>query len=210
MFAKSPTPSCFRRQATLALLLAAFSTSSFAIDLQARLPERLSKVKAGNQQIVLLGNKVGLGAKAPGFKVVDGNFKPVRLADYKGKTVMLSVVPSIDTGICSLQTKRFNSEVANLTDDVVLLTISADLPFAQKRYCQQEQIDKMPVLSDAVWRDFGSNYGLLIKDMGLLARAVLIIDADGKLVYQQLVDELAKEPDYDAALTALQQLLAKK
>ncbi len=210
MFAKSPAQSCFRRQAILAVLLATFSASSIAIDLQARLPERLSKVKAGNQQIVLLGNKVELGAKAPGFKVVDGNFKTVSLADYRGKTVMLSVVPSIDTGICSLQTKRFNSEVANLTDDVVLLTISTDLPFAQKRYCQQEQINSMPVLSDAVWRDFGSNYGLLIKDMGLLARAVLIIDAKGKLVYQQLVDELAKEPDYAAALTALQQLVAKK
>ena len=120
---------------------------------------------------------------------------------------MISVVPSIDTGICSLQTKRFNEEVAKLPKNVVLLTISADLPFAQKRYCQQEQIDNMPVLSDAVWRDFGSNYGLLIKDMGLLTRSVLIIDSSGILVYQQLVDELAKEPDYDHALAALKQLL---
>ncbi|MBU1308658.1 MAG: peroxiredoxin, partial [Gammaproteobacteria bacterium] len=104
------------------------------------------------------------------------------------------------------QTKRFNQEVATLTQDVVVLTISTDLPFAQKRYCQQEQVDKLTVLSDAVWRDFGSNYGLLIKDMGILARAVLIIDANGQLVYQQLVPELAQEPDYNAALEKLKTL----
>jgi len=108
-----------------------------------------------------------------------------------------------------LQTKRFNTEVANLPDNVVLLTISTDLPFAQQRDCQQEKIDNGVVLSDAVWRDFGSNYGLLIKDMGLLTRAVLIIDSKGKLAYQQLVAELAQEPDYTAALNALQQLLPK-
>lgn len=205
-------PAIFRfcRHSLLTAALAAFSLNAFAVDLQAKLPERLSKVKAGNQPIVLLGTPVSTGEVAPTFKVVDANFKTVSLADYSGKTVMISVVPSIDTGICSLQTKRFNSEVANLAENVVLLTISTDLPFAQKRYCQQEQIDNMPVLSDAVWRDFGSNYGLLIKDMGLLARAVLIIDSRGTLAYVQLVDELAKEPDYDAALAALQQILPQR
>ncbi|HEX5792615.1 MAG TPA: thiol peroxidase [Rheinheimera sp.] len=187
----------------LALALAGLSFTLPAVDLQARLPERLSQVKAGEQQVILLGKKVSLDSKAPDFKVVDGSFKTVTLADFKGKTVMISVVPSIDTGICSLQTKRFNSEVAALPENVVLLTISTDLPFAQKRYCQQEQIDQVLVLSDAVWRDFGSNYGLLIKDMGLLTRAVLIIDNNGKLAYQQLVAELAQEPDYAAALSAL-------
>jgi thiol peroxidase len=186
------------------------SKQAIAVDVQQALPERLSIVKAGNQQVVLLGQKLNVGQAAPDFKVVDANFKKVSLSDFSDKTVMISVVPSIDTGICSLQTKRFNSEVANLTDEAVLLTISTDLPFAQKRYCQQEQIDQMPVLSDAVWRDFGSNYGLLIKDMGLLARSVLIIDRHGRLAYQQLVDELAKEPDYDAALAALQQTVAQK
>jgi len=186
------------------------SKQAIAVDVQQALPERLSIVKAGNQQVVLLGQKLNVGQAAPDFKVVDANFKKVSLSDFSDKTVMISVVPSIDTGICSLQTKRFNSEVANLTDEAVLLTISTDLPFAQKRYCQQEQIDQMPVLSDAVWRDFGSNYGLLIKDMGLLARSVLIIDRNGRLAYQQLVDELAKEPDYDAALAALQQIVAQK
>lgn len=189
-----------------AVCIIALLTGSFcaqAVDLQRNLPERLSKVKAGQQPIVLLGHKIETGKKAPDFKVVDNGFKTVTLSDYQGKTVLISVVPSIDTGICSLQTKRFNEEVAKLPQDIVMLTISTDLPFAQKRYCQQEQIDKLAVLSDAVWRDFGSNYGLLIKDMGILARAVLIIDAKGKLAYQQLVPELAREPDYTAALDAL-------
>jgi thiol peroxidase len=180
-----------------------------AVDITAQLPSRVSDVKAGNQPVVLLGQELKIGQTAPAFKVVDNNFKTVQLSKFNGKTILISVVPSIDTGICSLQTKRFNSEVANLPDNVVLLTISTDLPFAQKRYCQQEQVADMAVLSDAVWRDFGSNYGLLIKDMGILTRAILLIDSSGTLRYQQLVPELAQEPDYDAALTALGQLLKK-
>lgn len=190
-----------------ALCLSVISVSSFAIDTTEKLPARVSTVKAGEQQIVLLGNELKTGKKAPAFKVVDNNFKPVTLADFTGKILLLSVVPSIDTGVCSLQTKRFNSEVASLPDDVVLLTISTDLPFAQKRFCQQEQVEAMAVLSDAVWRDFGSNYGLLIKDMGLLARAIIVIDRAGNVAYQQMVPELAQEPDYAAALHALRQVL---
>ena len=193
------------RNSCIAAALCSISFTLSAVDLQARLPERLSQVKVGGQQVVLLGKAAKTGTSAPAFKVVDANFNTRTLADYKGKTVLISVVPSIDTGICSLQTKRFNSEVANLPQDIAILTISTDLPFAQKRYCQQEQVDKLVVLSDSVWRDFGTNYGLLIKDMGLLARAVLIIDGNGKLVYQQLVAELAQEPDYDDALNALKQ-----
>lgn len=190
-----------------ALCLSVISVSSFAIDTTEKLPARVSTVKAGEQQIVLLGNELKTGKKAPAFKVVDNNFKPVTLADFTGKILLLSVVPSIDTGVCSLQTKRFNSEVASLPDDVVLLTISTDLPFAQKRFCQQEQVEAMAVLSDAVWRDFGSNYGLLIKDMGLLARAIIVIDRAGNVAYKQMVPELAQEPDYAAALHALRQVL---
>ena len=111
---------------------------------------------------------------------------------------------------CSLQTKKFNQEVAALPADVVVMTISTDLPFAQKRFCVQEKVDKLLVLSDAVWGDFGSSYGLRIKDMGILSRAVLIIDAKGQLVYQQLVPSLGQEPDYAAALAALKTISAKK
>ncbi|WNO60016.1 thiol peroxidase [Rheinheimera sp. MMS21-TC3] len=190
-------------------MLFIFSPSIAAVDLQAKLPERLSLIKAGDKNIVLLGDKAKLNHPAANFKVVDGNFQTVKLTDFKGKTVLISVVPSIDTGICSLQTKRFNTEVANLPQQVVLLTISTDLPFAQKRFCQQEQVVDMAVLSDAVWRDFGTNYGLLIKDMGILARAVLIIDSKGDLAYQQLVPNLASEPDYTDALNALSRIAAK-
>lgn len=191
-----------------ALCLSSISFNSIAVDTTEQLKARISHVKAGQQQVILLGNKLQTGKQAPSFKVVDNNFKMVSLDDFKGKTLLLSVVPSIDTGICSLQTKRFNDEVAKLPADVVLLTISTDLPFAQKRFCQQEQVEAMAVLSDAVWRDFGSNYGLLIKDMGLLARSIIIIDNQGVVAYQQMVPELAQEPDYEAALAALQKVLA--
>ncbi len=189
------------------LMLAAAAFFSQAIDITANLPARISDVKAGGQQIVLLGDELKVGQQAPDFRVVDNSFKPVRLSDFQGKTLMLSIVPSIDTGICSLQTKRFNEEVAKLPDSVQLLTISTDLPFAQKRFCEQEQVNNMAVLSDAVWRDFGSSYGLLIKDMGLLTRAIIIINQQGKVAYLQLVPELAQEPDYDAALQVLRQTI---
>lgn len=191
----------------VALCLTLGSTGLFAADITAKLPSRISSVTAGGEPIVLLGDELKTGQQAPTFKVVDNNFKPVMLTDFQGQTVLLSVVPSIDTGICSLQTKRFNEEVSKLPDSVTLLTISTDLPFAQKRFCEQEQVANMAVLSDAVWRDFGSSYGLLIKDMGLLTRAIIIIDKQGKVVYQQLVPELAQEPDYSAALQALQKVL---
>ncbi len=191
----------------MAMILAG---SALAADLTASLPSRMSEIKAGERPLELLGTPAQLQQLAPEFKVVDAGFKAVKLSDFAGKTVLISVVPSLDTGVCSIQTKKFNQEVANLPKDVVLLTISTDLPFAQKRFCQKEQVDKLMVLSDAVWGDFGSNYGLRIKDMGILARAVLIIDRSGKLVYQQLVPVLSQEPDYTAALAMAKQFAAKK
>lgn len=192
------------------LIVLLLSSSAAAVDLTATLPSRMSEIKAGERPLELLGTPAQLQQLAPEFKVVDAGFKAVKLSDFAGKTVLISVVPSLDTGVCSIQTKKFNQEVANLPTDVVLLTISTDLPFAQKRFCQKEQVDKLMVLSDAVWGDFGSNYGLRIKDMGILARAVLIIDRSGKLVYQQLVPVLSQEPDYTAALAMAKQFAAKK
>jgi thiol peroxidase len=190
--------------------LALLSFNALAVDLTAALPSRLADIKAGERQIELLGTPAILQQTAPDFKVADQAFKAVKLSDFKGKTVLLSVVPSLDTGVCSIQTKKFNQEVAALPADVVVMTISTDLPFAQKRFCVQEKVDKLLVLSDAVWGDFGSSYGLRIKDMGILSRAVLIIDASGKLVYQQLVPSLGQEPDYAAALAELKTISAKK
>jgi thiol peroxidase len=158
---------------------------------------------------VLLGNQPSPGTAAPDFKVVDGAFKPVKLSDFKGKVCLISAVPSLDTPVCSLQTKRFNSEVANLPSNVVAMTISMDLPFAQKRFCDAEKVDRILVLSDHVWHDFGTNYGILVKDMGLLARAVFVVGADGKIAYMQIVPELTQHPDYDAALLAVRQAAGK-
>ena len=188
------------------ILASALLNTAVAADLTAQLPVRLSEVKAGDRPLELQGMPVQLQQKAPDFKVADQAFKAVKLSDFAGKTVLLSVVPSIDTGVCSIQTKKFNQEVAALPQNVAVLTISTDLPFAQKRFCQKEQVDKLQVLSDAVWGDFGSSYGLRIKDMGILTRAVLIIDNKGTLVYQQLVPLLSQEPDYTTALNKLKEL----
>lgn len=194
--------------ATLLMSISIFSVQ--AIDLTEQLPSRLSEVRAGQQQVVLQGHPIEVGQQAPAFKVVDQQFKAVSLADFQDKPILISVVPSIDTGTCSLQTKRFNDAVADLPAEVVMLTISTDLPFAQRRFCEQEAVDQLQVLSDAVWRDFGSNYGLLIKDMGLLARTVILIDTAGNINYIQLVKSLANEPDYEDALSALRAMIANE
>ena len=169
-----------------------------------------TQVLMGEKTVTLEGKRPKLSQMAPGFKVVDEHFRPVMLSDFKGKTVLISAVPSLDTGVCALQTKRFNSEVGHFSDDVIMLTISTDLPFAQKRFCKVENVDKIKVLSDSVWRDFGEKYGLLIQDYGLLARAIFIIDAEGKLQYQELVPNITEHPNYDAALEALKTLQAQQ
>ncbi|WP_440053517.1 thiol peroxidase [Pseudoalteromonas sp. T1lg65] len=173
------------------------------------LPENqldLGKVKAKDKVVVLLGQGVQEGQTAPNFKVADVDFSPVTLKDFANQAVLISVVPSLDTGICSLQTKHFNEKVATQFPDVAMLTISADLPFAQKRFCKAENIDKVKTLSDSVWHSFGENYGLLIKDMGLLSRAIFVLDKNHTIVYKQLVENLATEPDYASAVNALKAL----
>ena len=187
----------------IALLSSAFFSSANADISVAELTETTNLVMAGNKYVTLLGNQVKVGDQAPNFKVVTQSFSPVTLAEFKHKPVLISVVPSLDTGVCSIQTKRFNDEVANLPKNVVMLTISNDLPFAQKRFCKAEKVQNIKVLSDAVWRNFGHNYGLLIKDMGLLTRAIFIIDVDGKIAYKELVGNISQHPDYDTALTKL-------
>ncbi|MCA0949386.1 thiol peroxidase [Shewanella chilikensis] len=165
-----------------------------------------AEVKMGGQSVTLMGKLPELNQLAPGFKVVDDKFAPVTLSDFKGKTILISAVPSLDTGVCALQTKRFNKEFSKFDDSVVMLTVSEDLPFAQKRFCKVENVNKIKVLSDSVWRDFGNKYGLLIPNRGLLARAIFIIDANGQLKYRELVADVSHHPDYDAALKALKEI----
>ncbi|WNC70370.1 thiol peroxidase [Thalassotalea nanhaiensis] len=167
--------------------------------------ETVGLVVAGGKPITLIGKQVYVGEQAPDFKVVNDRFAPITLTDFANKTVLISVVPSLDTGVCSLQTKRFNEEVANLPEDVAILTISNDLPFAQKRFCSTEGVESLKVLSDSVWRDFGAKYGLMIKDMGLLSRAIFVIDNTGKISYKELVADISTHPDYDAALNAVKE-----
>lgn len=167
--------------------------------------ETVGLVVAGGKPITLLGKQVYVGEQAPNFKVVNDRFSPITLTDFSNKTILISVVPSLDTGVCSLQTKRFNEEVANLPEDVAILTISNDLPFAQKRFCATEGVESLQVLSDSVWRDFGTKYGLIIKDMGLLSRAIFVIDNTGKIAYKELVADISTHPDYDGALNAVKE-----
>ncbi|MDO7086433.1 thiol peroxidase [Pseudocolwellia sp. AS88] len=164
------------------------------------LPENSSLVKAGSKFVTLLGTQINVGDIAPNFKVVDENFSPVTFERYSGKNVLISVVPSLDTGVCSAQTKTFNEKVASLSDKTVFITISNDLPFAQKRFCNTENINNIQILSDSVWRDFGAKYGLLIKDMGLLTRAIFIINPEQKVVYKELVANISTPPNYETAL----------
>jgi thiol peroxidase len=171
-----------------------------------KLQQTTNLVKANNKFITLLGTQIDVGQKAPDFKVVNASFAPVTLSQFSGKSILISVVPSLDTGVCSVQTKRFNDEITHLPEEFVMLTISNDLPFAQKRFCKTENIDKLVVLSDSVWRDFGKNYGLLIKDMGLLTRAILIIDSSGIIAYKEIVADISKHPDYELALSTMKAL----
>jgi len=172
------------------------------------LPSHTNLVKAGGKLVTLLGHQVAVGDTAPDFKVVDDNFMPVSLYQLRESTILISVVPSLDTGVCSIQTKRFNDEASNLDESIIIITISNDLPFAQKRFCKNENVDQIKVFSDSVWRDFGSKYGLLIKDMGLLTRAIFIIDPQGIIAYKELVADISQHPDYDTALAELKKLTA--
>lgn len=164
--------------------------------------ERTGVVKLRGKPVTLLGPGLKAGDPAPEFRAVDGAFRQIQLADFKGKVVLLSAVPSLDTPVCSLQTKRFNDEVARLPTNVVVLTISTDLPFAQKRFCESEKVERILILCDSVWHSFGGNFGVLIKDMGLLARSVFVIAKDGTIAYMEIVPEMGDHPNYSAALVA--------
>ena len=157
----------------------------------------------GGNPVTLIGPELKVGDKAPDFKVVDNDLNPKSLADYNGKIKLISVVPSIDTGACDTMVRRFNEMASGLSDEVVVLTISMDLPFAQKRWCGAAGVDRVITLSDHRDASFGNSYGLLIKELRLLNRSVLIADADNVIRYMEIVKENGEQPDYDAALEAL-------
>ncbi len=158
--------------------------------------------------MTLVGDELKPGMQAPDFKVTDNDMLPMKFSrTYGGKVAVISVVPSLDTPVCDLQTRRFNKEAEALGPDVGILTVSMDLPFAQKRWCGAAGAKAVRTFSDYQKAEFGKAYGVLIKELRLLARAVFIVDKDGVVRYVQLVPEVTKEPNYDEALAALRALV---
>ncbi len=156
--------------------------------------------------LTLVGPKLSVGDSAPDIEVLDNDLSPVKLSSFKGKVCVLSIVPSLDTPVCDMQTRKFNDQAGNLGDDVVILTISMDLPFAQKRWCGAAGVDKVATLSDHREAAFGEAYGVLIKELRLLARAIFVVDKEGTVQYIQLVKEVTAEPDYESVLDAVKKL----
>ena len=169
--------------------------------------ERENAVTFKSNPLTLIGAAVKVGQAAPDFTAVGNDLSPVKLSDFKGKTILISVVPSLDTPVCDTQTRTFNEAASGLGDAVVVLTVSMDLPFAQARWCGAAGVERVVTVSDYQQADFGTKYGLLIKGLRLLARAVLVVDAGGVIRYQQVVPEVTEEPDYHAALNAAKQLV---
>lgn len=169
--------------------------------------ERTGIITFKGTPMTLLGNLVAKGDKAPDFTVLANDLSPRSLKDYKGKILLISVVPSLDTGVCDIQTRHFNAEAAALGDEVQILTLSCDLPFAQARWCGAAGVDALETLSDYKDLSFGLAYGLVIKELRLLTRAVLVVNKAGEIVYEQVVSEVSQEPDYAAALLAVKACL---
>ena len=157
------------------------------------------KVTFQQEAVTLLGDEVKVGDQAPDFTVLSNDLKEVSLKDYEGKVKLISVVPSVDTGVCSKQTKRFKDEAEKL-DNVNVLTMSMDLPFAQARWREVNGVKNLDMFSDHRNADFGEKYGVLIKELRLLARAIFIVNSDNKVTYVEYVDEVTNHPDYDEAL----------
>ncbi|ETT82612.1 thiol peroxidase [Viridibacillus sp. FSL R5-0477] len=160
-----------------------------------------------NNPVTLVGNEVKAGDQAPAFTVVAPDLSEKTLQDYEGKIRLISVVPSIDTGVCDAQTRRFNEAASELGEDVAILTISCDLPFAQKRWCGANGIENVYTLSDHRNMSFGDAYGVHMKELRLLARSVFVVDQDGKVVYAEYVSEGTNHPDYEGALAAVKELV---
>jgi thioredoxin-dependent peroxiredoxin len=165
--------------------------------------ERRGMVTFQGAPLTLLGPALKTGERAPEFTVLDASLNPVSLRDFQGRTKLISAVPSLDTPVCELQTKRFHEAASKLADTIDVLTISMDLPFAQSRFCATHGIEKIRVLSDHRDASFGLAYGILLKELRLLARAVFVLDADDRLRHLEIVREIGEHPDYDAALAAL-------
>jgi thioredoxin-dependent peroxiredoxin len=162
---------------------------------------------AKGNPLTLLGNQIKVGDIAPEIIAPDTSMTDVKLSDYKGKVVILSIFPSIDTGVCATQTRTFNKKATELSDEVVILTLSKDLPFALGRFCAAEGIKNIFTLSDYKFSKFGLEYGFLIKENQLLARGVVVVDKAGVVRYKEITKDIVLEPDYDKAMDVVKKLL---
>ena len=169
--------------------------------------ERKGVITMKGSPVTLVGPDIKEGERAPDFTVIDGNLNEVRLGDFAGKYKVISVTPSLDTPVCDLQARRFNHEAATMPESVAVLNISMDLPFAISRFCAAADIGKVTVCSDHRDASFGTAYGVLIKELRLLARSVFILDKDNVVRYKEIVTEQTDHPDYDGALAALDKLI---
>ncbi|GIP21232.1 MULTISPECIES: thiol peroxidase [Paenibacillus] len=168
--------------------------------------ERQTATFKGNP-ITLVGPELKVGDTAPDFTLNKNLLETATLQDYAGKIKLISVVPSLDTGVCDAQTRRFNQEADGLGDKVVILTVSADLPFAQARWCGAAGIDRVITLSDYKNNSFGEAYGVLIKEFAIDFRAIFVVDADNKIRYVEYLNEMTEHPDYDKAIAAVKELI---
>jgi len=169
--------------------------------------ERSGLVTMRGNPVTLLGEEIKVGDIAPDFTVVANDMQPVKFSSYRGKVCIISSVPSLDTPVCDRSTRRFNEEAAAFGPDVAVLTISMDLPFAQTRWCGAAGVSAVTTLSDHRDAAFGMTYGVLMKDLRLLARAVFVVDREGKVQHVQIVSEIAQEPDFESVLAVVNSLL---
>lgn len=169
--------------------------------------ERTGVATFKSSPLTLIGPELKVGDQAPSFTVNKNLLTETTLADYAGKVKLISVVPSLDTGVCDQQTRRFNEEAANLGDSVSILTISVDLPFAQARWCGAAGIDKVETLSDYKAKSFGLAYGVVIKEFQLLMRSIFVIDANNIIQYVEYLPEMTEHPNYEAAIEAVKKLI---
>jgi len=167
--------------------------------------ERQGLVTFKGQAMTLEGNPIGVGDRAPDFTAINLEMQPVEFKQFKERNVLISSVASVDTPVCEVQTRRVNQEAEQL-DHAVMLTISMDLPFAQKRFMKEHGIVRVQMLSDFKNHEFGRAFGLYVKELGLLARAVLVIDKTGQVVYEEIVKEITEQPDYARAFAEVKKL----
>lgn len=170
--------------------------------------ERKGVITFRKREMTIIGDDLKIGDKAPEFEVLNQEWNIVQgLGSTAGKVRIIGALPSLETSVCDVETRRFNQEASNLSPDIAILMVSADLPYTQARWCGAAGIDRVSVLSDSLKKDFGSKYGVLMKEVGVLRRAIFVVDRHGTVQYAAYMPTIGEEPDYEAVLAAARKLL---